>query len=500
MRRAVWLLIIMAAAVAFALTLRTNPGNLTLMWPPYRIDVSVNLAIVLLLVAALLLHLLFSLLSNVVGLPRRVRAYRARSRRDRAVRSYRDGLLAYFEGRYGRAERLARAALADHGLAPSAALLGARAAQRLQAPDRRDGWLESARLLRDGGDATRATIAEIALDDHRPDDALRAIEQLKVRGVRTVHALRLSMRAHEQLEDFDEVLDALRQLERRGAIDTAAARAVRVRALRAMFTRAAHDPDAALRLWNELPEEERELEEVVPTAVRALIRGGRDELASRITERVLAKRYDAELVAMWPDLDTVNNRMRLKRAEAWLDRWGEEPSLLVALGRLCAAEELWGKAEDFFIRAQRRQPDPQIQMLLARLCEHLGRENEAVLWYREAALSGLSVQTPRLDLPRLPGLASAGRSGRSRTVEALPPLAHSIDTEGAGQHEANTAVAGQHDLGTPAGNDTPARAAPENASTPSSAPAPDAPVMAADSSGDGASKPSSDGSTASVRR
>ena len=100
-----------------------------------------------------------------------LREYRDRRRRDRALTGLRDSLLAFFEGRYGRAERLARGALSDHALAGSAALIGARSAQRMHESERRDSWLESARLVRDVDGAYRATLAEIALEEHRPADS-----------------------------------------------------------------------------------------------------------------------------------------------------------------------------------------------------------------------------------------------------------------------------------------------------------------------------------------
>ena len=48
MRWLVWLLLAFAVAVGLSLLLRFNQGNVAIMWPPYRIDISVNLALALL--------------------------------------------------------------------------------------------------------------------------------------------------------------------------------------------------------------------------------------------------------------------------------------------------------------------------------------------------------------------------------------------------------------------------------------------------------------------
>ncbi|NLD68181.1 MAG: hypothetical protein GX644_05135, partial [Limnobacter sp.] len=73
-----------------------------------------------------------------------------------------------------------------------------------------------------------------------------------------------------------------------------------------------------------------------------------------------------------------------------------------ALGRICAAEELWGKAEEFLLRAERRDPDAQTRTLLAQLCERLDRDEDAARWYREAALAAFGDESVRLTPERLP--------------------------------------------------------------------------------------------------
>ena len=48
MRLLLWLVALMATAIGIAVTARFNPGNVVLSYPPYRIDMSLNLFIVLL--------------------------------------------------------------------------------------------------------------------------------------------------------------------------------------------------------------------------------------------------------------------------------------------------------------------------------------------------------------------------------------------------------------------------------------------------------------------
>ena len=57
MRAALWLLALFAVAAAVALFAGNNQGTITVFWPPWRVDLSLNLVLVILLAAFALLHL-----------------------------------------------------------------------------------------------------------------------------------------------------------------------------------------------------------------------------------------------------------------------------------------------------------------------------------------------------------------------------------------------------------------------------------------------------------
>ena len=76
MRIALWLLALFGVAVAAALFAGNNPGSVTLFWPPYRVDLSLNLVLLLLLGTFLTLHLALRALSALFAIPREARSWR----------------------------------------------------------------------------------------------------------------------------------------------------------------------------------------------------------------------------------------------------------------------------------------------------------------------------------------------------------------------------------------------------------------------------------------
>jgi HemY protein len=117
----------------------------------------------------------------------------------------------------------------------------------------------------------------------------------------------------------------------------------------------------------------------------ALARAGATDEARRIVEQAMDVGYSDPLMQAYASMEAIAGRDRLERIEGWRDRYGDEPQLLLALGRTCAAEKLWGKAEEYLKRLVRTEPSPAAHAALADLYESTGRSEEAAAAYRIAA-------------------------------------------------------------------------------------------------------------------
>lgn len=389
MRWMVWILLILSAAVGLALLMRFNHGNVAILWPPYRIEMSVNFSVLAILCAFAVLHLALIGIGKALDLPARVREYRERRQRGAALAALRDSVLALFEGRFGRAERLAQTAREDEQLAGPAALVAARAAHRMREFERRDRWLALAAEDRGSANAELMSAAELALEEQDASRAISAIERLHGKGLRHIHALRVALRAYEQSEDWLRVLQVLRQLEKRDALPEAAIRGLKVRACRAMFARRAGDGGALRELWGSLRPAERELPETVEAAAAAFAASGQHEQARRLIEDAMSIESAPLLLPVYVGLTGVPARDRIHEVEAWRARYGDDPDLLLALGRLCMAEAIWGKAEEYLVRSLAASDRAAAHLALAELGEAVGRPELSVLHYRAAARAHL---------------------------------------------------------------------------------------------------------------
>ena len=138
MRWLITLLVVLAAAVAVSLAVRYGEGYALIVSPPYRIEISLTLLVLALVLVFAILHGLLRFATHTVRLPSYVAAYRRRTRAVRAHAAMRDAWQAFFEGRYGRSEKFAAKAYQLHETPGLAALLAARSAHQMRDPARRE--------------------------------------------------------------------------------------------------------------------------------------------------------------------------------------------------------------------------------------------------------------------------------------------------------------------------------------------------------------------------
>lgn len=125
MRLLFWVAILFGGAVGLALFTQFNQSNLVLFYPPYRVELSLNLALALLLLAFFVVWTILGTARHLSEMPARAAAYRERSRMNRAQAALRESIENLFAGRFARAERTAREAQAWPEQAQTAALIGA---------------------------------------------------------------------------------------------------------------------------------------------------------------------------------------------------------------------------------------------------------------------------------------------------------------------------------------------------------------------------------------
>ena len=390
MRGLFWLMAVFAAAVAIALAGRLGEGYVLVVYPPWRVEISMLLFVLALAAAFCAAYLALRLVSNTLELPAQVRAFRERRKREQAQTALASALQCYFEGRYARAEK--EAALAwEAGAAPGvAALIGARAAHQMREYDRRGEWLERAEATGESLHAARLlTQAELALDERDFIGARDALRSMHGTGPRHIATARMQLRAERGAQNWEEVLRLAALLSKRGGLPSPIAEEHRVQAHIELLARESGDRASLEARLKRIPSADLVHPRVAAAAARGAAALGEAALCRDLIERSLGAEWNPALATMYGDLEKLDSvkrpgeaRARIERAERWLREHAEDPLLLATLGRLCMAAELWGKAQNYLEASLSFGPSRAAHLELARLAEREGRVAEAQKHFR----------------------------------------------------------------------------------------------------------------------
>ena len=385
MRGLLWLFALFALAASVSLAARYNDGYMLLVFPPYRAEITLNLAIAILLIGFVLLYAFLRAVVLTLGLPGRVRKFRMRSQREKAFVGFQEAMRLLFEGRFGQALKKAAQAHAAGQSPGLAALIAARAAQRLREPAKQQAWLEQAALDCPQMQAARLMLeAEMHIDAHKYEEGVAALQQLQKLSGRHIAALRLELRAQQGCGNWNEVLRLVRLLEKRDAMLPEATREIRLKAHRENIRLRRDDVDSLLCYLRELPAGELNPRLTRAFAEALLPLGAADEV-QRMIEVQLEAEWDSSLLPLYARSAGREPGARLARAEHWLATHSRDAQLLHALGRLCFMQRLWGKAQSYLEAALSLQPLRETHLELARLLEQTGRAEDAMRHYRAAA-------------------------------------------------------------------------------------------------------------------
>jgi HemY protein len=366
MRAVTWFILLFVGAVVAATAFGTNDGLASFYWGGWRLDMSLNLFILLLFGTCFVLVTVMQTVSVLTGLPQRAHEWRT-LRRDRSAQAaLREALAQYFGGRYSRSANAAQRALAIQSDTPALAqdndftvlahLLHAGSAHRLQNRAERDRQITRALELAQRSPAARSVeegarllAAEFALEDRDAERALALLAELPPGVARRTHALRLKLQATRLSRQPLEALRTARLLAKHQGFSKTAAQSL-LRSLAFESLDGARDMDQLRHVWQQLDPGERHDAFIVAHAVHCAVRFG-----SRSEARNWLRPFWDQLAQLGPDERAALASALVEASEGigaeWLPRleaaaqsFPTEGAVAHAVGTVLAQRQLWGKA------------------------------------------------------------------------------------------------------------------------------------------------------------
>lgn len=376
MKAGLYLAAAMIAGALIANLLLTDPGYVGVRFGGYLVEMSFP-TLLLVLVAA---YFVGRLLMRAVRARSLLAAARLERRQERARRSLSRTVIELSRGDWAQAESTAIEGAVDSPSPVANYLLAARAAELQGARQRRDDLF--ARALETSPEDRGAVLimqAETHLKRNEVKAARAVLEQLEASGEQNPRGLVLLARIYDQLGEWA----LLKELEPRlrsargmapAMVDKMLARTY-VDQIKQVST--SNEVDAVRKMWEQVPSAYASRPELVVAYARAVMSCGDHVLAEKELIVLLQREWDDAAVNAFGEVESDDALRTLEEAESWLPAHPEDPSLLLACGRLCIRAELYGKARSYLETSLVIRPRLETYQLLASLLEQLGERDRA---------------------------------------------------------------------------------------------------------------------------
>lgn len=364
-------------AAAIAPVFKTDPGLVQMHFRGWTMETSLLTLVLSVLLVWLLVWVLVRLWKVPAETARRIREQRSLAQLEK-------GLLALTEGDWSTAERALEKSASAHGRTTARYLAAAEAADGQDAGDRAEWYLEQAdtrnRKQKFLVDLTRARI--LTQNGHFAE-AKPVLEALLKRRRRHPQVLEMLARCNRELGEWEALLKLLPVMQKAKVIDQQEAAELRHSAAIGELQRC-KDRETLKSSWKALPRTMQKAPEVIRAYADQAVLQGLPEMTEEVIRVSLKHEWIPALLIPYGEPGPDDTPRRLKQCEKWLEAHPDDALLHLTLGRLCAREELWGKARHHMIRSLELDPTVAGFDSLGQLLERKGEMEVAMACFRNA--------------------------------------------------------------------------------------------------------------------
>lgn len=383
MKSVIWIVILFAVAVGLALASGIYTGNVYVVVEQTMLRINLHAFILGLIAVVVVLYLLVKFLASVLNVPSRLQRFGVARKGNQAVHALNSAGLAFFEGRFEKAELEAAKVLTNKEAGDNrtlALMLGAHAADQMDNLDLRDRYLKDIELLPKKQQLSRyLLLAESALsrrDYPAAEENLNAAAQINPNLTRLV---RLQLRYAFDHGNALEVLNKAEKLVKAGAINDYEAEQYQTWAYRRLLALAS-DQNGLKACLKRIPDNLKAGEMCIEIAQK-YERLGLYEQAVKWVNQYYPQTQQVELLEPFVEsvryLSDREQQKAIDTADSWLKARPDNAQLLMYLGQLAYGKQLWGKAQGYLEASLAIKPSLSAHLALARVFDETNQSQKA---------------------------------------------------------------------------------------------------------------------------
>ena len=383
MRGLICIIVLFAVAVAIAMGASLYNGNVYVVVEQTMLRINLHAFILGLLALVIVLYLLVRLIAGILHVPGRMQRFGVARQGRQAAAALNNAGLAFFEGKFQKAEQEAAKVLANKEAGDNrtlALMLGAHAADQMDDTALRDRYLKDIETLPAKKQLSRyLLLAESALgrrDYPAAENHLNAAAQINPSLTRLV---RLQLRYAFDHGNALEVLDKTAKLQKAGAINDYEAGQYQSWAYRRLLA-LVRDGGGLKACLKRIPDEQK-AGELCAVIAEKYVHLGLYSQAVKWVAHYYPHTRQAELLEPFVQsvryLDDKAQRKAIDLADGWLQAQPNDAQLLMFLGELAYSKQLWGKAQGYLEASLAISPSVQARLALAKVFDETEQSAKA---------------------------------------------------------------------------------------------------------------------------
>ncbi len=355
---AILLLLVIAGSFYTARYIFQDAGYVLIAYNGYTLESTLWALLLALMVVIISIKALSGIIRLFIGGAGLVYPLSSKARRRRSQKLANKGLILFANGHWKQAQKVLSQA-GDTGASPlTSYLVAARAAC---ANNDMDACKENLRKADEVAPAAYMAIgitqAEAQLSQRQLEQALATLQSLRKKSPKHPYVLKLLKQTYEQLSDWQSLAKLLPSLRKLKVLNSEALESLEKNIYNELFEQAWSKGRSqrelttritpANQVWQSLSKPQRRNHELAYSYARCLHRLGADHEAESFIRRHLPALYSAPLIHLFGRLTSEDHGRQLLAGEKLLAERPNDPDLLLALGRICSRDKLWGKAREY---------------------------------------------------------------------------------------------------------------------------------------------------------
>ncbi|WP_275270823.1 heme biosynthesis HemY N-terminal domain-containing protein [Limnobacter sp. P1] len=381
MKQLLGLLLVVVVAVAVTLMAQGNASKVLIFFGQYRIDMSLNFAVVAILLLFLVFYVMMRAWRASSQLPGKFKEYWMNRKQNALLQANTQGLIALITGDEQGAQKALNQA-SKTGIETDLSYL-IRAMSAIQA-DRYDVAeeilnQEKAKV----GEHSHALVVlrgKVALSKQDFSGALSMLEAMDPLAAKLPQVQRLRMLALMGLARWQDALVQYRACVAVSALTNGEKNEALMRIYAGLGESAGQDASKMKEVLSNAKPAELENVGVLRTLATGLQRAGLVTAARTLLEMALNKNYNRDLLPIYHQVAVLEPREALPNVERLLAHQPADLRLLELAADVCEREQLWGKAISRFEAVYAKQPSAHVAGKLERLYEAANQGERAKTW------------------------------------------------------------------------------------------------------------------------